>query len=1289
MRSSIYAEAMKEYIGDIGLYSVLPFSEGTFSGSGIQLDYVKVVTGIDAPAPEGVTVTSITVNSWGGIFYMNSTGYGNFLVQLRDFSDYSGGTVRFWLKSTESLRLGIEHGAPIVTNFVDIPTTNGLWQEINIPLANFNNAGGVNLTQIRSPYVFSRTNGGAVTPTTFLIDHMRWTKPINSLVIFPSATTVNPGKKRQFTVEGRAAGLPNDPIYLYSDFSVPGAVGTVNPSTRVMASTFTANTNSGSLTSSFGAANITAALTINNSNLNQELGLLSETIANSIVIETDSKLLSAFGGLGVSAPTLLDESSTDVREGVKRFKTTINSDNTSTAASFSGWFIQWSTSASDAITRDMNRYYDGSLRFWLKAPAALNNKLIVGVRSGNTPAGAELSKVNLSNYVTFDDTWRSVVVPIKDLAGPRPWADISRTKLLFSIFAIGNISSAQTFYIDNLRWDTAQPGPLTHFIINPSSITVPFGSLRSFYAVGKDANGVTVDAFPTWSVTGGIGSVNPTQGLSTLLTSVNVPASGSVRATQGAIISSAPVTVATITWTQSLNVYSDLGSGGYVGVAQGSNPGTVMGLNEQNDPGSPEGVTYRRATFNLVNNSGLQDAFAVWFTNVDGASGTRFMRFYESGYLTFWVKTSYDLQVAIRSGNIAPGAERSKIRLSEIGIPLNNTWQRVFIALSEFKAKEPLLDFDQIQTYFAVGALSSQIGPVVGGEFGIDDVKFLTSDGGFPDPEKVYVGLKELQEPTGLVRSFKNLPRAVTYDEALAGMAMTYKRDTLLAKKIFDVYKGIHDSGVIGFHNEYTVSSTASSFGIINGERSVGPNAWMLLALLHYRNVTNQSTYDTVIDSLASFIAGLRDTDGSVFFGRTSGGVLMTNKATEHQLDVYATFKAYAKFRNNNTYNIYADQIKTWLETQMYIPAENRFRVGKYSSGANNNDRGLDCYSWAPLTLSSYTVVLSQAETDFLNTKPADLTGVPVTGFDFSGPYVNPPGTPAPVDKDAVWLEGTAQMAVAFYATDNKAKGDQYLNEILKAVINTSPNGQGLAYATNVGTAYGFMMDPSNQAASSAAWLMFAYWKFNPFNVYPITRTKLLNVNNLVETSTITWSVASLPTSWVRAQQMLVLDVQPITDDPSWGIQIYTDNTNPSFSPRYVDPTPGNTSNLDSDPSGLIRDQAGQPTTSNKLNVAWSIKDSTSAIPSANSPYDNTPNSFQWLIMKDRQTPNIPDFGITAFQDGSNDVVLRKALGSHTSQGNGFSGTLTPDYVYFEADFSMAFPQTLYRSNFILEFFIQ
>jgi hypothetical protein len=220
---------------------------------------------------------------------------------------------------------------------------------------------------------------------------------------------------------------------------------------------------------------------------------------------------------------------------------------------------------------------------------------------------------------------------------------------------------------------------------------------------------------------------------------------------------------------------------------------------------------------------------------------------------------------------------------------------------------------------------------------------------------------------------------------------------------------------------------------------------------------------------------------------------------------------------------------------------------------------------------------------------------------------------------------------------------------------------------------------------------LFAKKRFNPFKPFPIHELRMFDIGTAVERSTMTWTVfVDGSQKWKRANQFVRFDVQPISIIP-WGVQIYTDNTDPAASPRFVDPSPANTSNIDSNPAGLLRKITGQTTSHYTLDMAWCIKEATATVPVANSPSDGSVASFQWIPMKDRATPAIPGLNTTAFADGQDDVAVRKPAGYHLSQGPaGFFPLFGPANIYFEANFAVAAAQTPYQtSTMTIEFYLQ
>ncbi|PWU19834.1 MAG: hypothetical protein C5B50_05240 [Verrucomicrobia bacterium] len=463
----VHSEGTKQLYNDAGLYA------GTPPGSVTMDIYYWSATGgpvINATvsatnAPEGRLVAQAVVSThWGGWGIFNVASNNPSQTVAVDYSDYAGGALRFWLWSQDELEVQIEYltgdGSAQDQKVTQvIPSTQGQWSEIVIPFDAFPSyptfPGGLNLQQIIGPFLISTSTGSGATtaPKNWYVDDARVTKPFSQLAIHPPITQVNPGQHRQFTIEGVSSN--GEPVLVYGGFSVSTNVGGLNVSAPSLASSsvLTANHTSGSITvmatNATSPVTATANVQITSANLQREFGVVSDTRTN-LNLDVDSKLLAFFGGSASSAPVITNNIYDRV-EGFSSVQTTVNQIS---ADSFSGWTVQWGLAGSaDTNTTDMSWFYDGFIRFALKAPAALQTNFVVGIRSGNVPASTELSKVPLAGYATFDNQWHEVAIPIKIFAGSRPWADLSRTKNFFTITVVGN-TGQQTFLIDNVRWDT-------------------------------------------------------------------------------------------------------------------------------------------------------------------------------------------------------------------------------------------------------------------------------------------------------------------------------------------------------------------------------------------------------------------------------------------------------------------------------------------------------------------------------------------------------------------------------------------------------------------------------------------------------------------------------------------------------------------------------------------------------------------------------------------------------------------------------------------------------------------
>jgi hypothetical protein len=606
--------------------------------------------------------------------------------------------------------------------------------------------------------------------------------------------------------------------------------------------------------------------------------------------------------------------------------------------------------------------------------------------------------------------------------------------------------------------------------------------------------------------------------------------------------------------------------------------------------------------------------------------------------------------IGIRLDNVSEGSERSKILLSDYRIPANNTWQEAFIPIRDFANKETNLDLTKVEVYFNSAVESAYTG-AVSGSYWIDDVRWLTTQSVVADASKIYDGLKLKQNATtGLVRSYETLNDAVTYDQALAAMEFTYRGDFARAAQILDCYLGFYNAGYDGFRDSYDVSTKA----IMDTDRASGPNAWIVLALTYYKKLTGATGYDSMITGIAGWLHTKQDIDGGIKWGWIDGnGAWSSIKSTEHNLTCYAAFKNLYKLTGNADYDTWANNVKTWLDTYAWISAENRFKAA-----ADDPGKALDCYSWAVAVLKTtpYTNCLNSVQTDFRNTDTCDLTGATVGGFD------------ADTKKNSVWLEGSAQIVLAYKLVGDNTSAGFFLGEMEKAVSEIVTDVQGFTYATSGGTSYGgWAMDSLHQCVSSAVWYLFAKHNFNPFWPLPEITTTIKRFSDGVSVSSITWSdVSAGDSGWKTADGYIEISASP-NYSGDWGIQIYTDNRNASASPQYTGSLASGFNLV-----GTIKKEQAIP-------VCWMVVDD---LVTPETPVERPDSSgfinYCWKWMKDVQQSTSSftndEFYVRVWDDEG--IYWHEDPDKAGNPGGGDS----PNYIYIAAKFDGTVAQE-YRTN--------
>jgi hypothetical protein len=186
------------------------------------------------------------------------------------------------------------------------------------------------------------------------------------------------------------------------------------------------------------------------------------------------------------------------------------------------------------------------------------------------------------------------------------------------------------------------------------------------------------------------------------------------------------------------------------------------------------------------------------------------------------------------------------------------------------------------------------------------------------------------------------------------------------------------------------------------------------------------------------------------------------------------------------------------------------------------------------------------------------------------------------------------------------------------------------------------------------------------------------NFSDNASTDTIRFTVTSLPQQWVKADQYVLMN--SVLTASGGGIQIYTDNTNPSLgNPAYTGTTSA---------AGLV-DTADTVLT---LPMAWSVRNTTATAASiaAQDPDQGLP--FQgWHYFKDPgTTDNLATPAAENLVNGEEYATVKDGRGIHFGPGpNDVGATQSPDYIVAQANFSSAQTPRTYTGTVRLEAFIE
>jgi hypothetical protein len=327
--------------------------------------------------------------------------------------------------------------------------------------------------------------------------------------------------------------------------------------------------------------------------------------------------------------------------------------------------------------------------------------------------------------------------------------------------------------------------------------------------------------------------------------------------------------------------------------------------------------------------------------------------------------------------------------------------------------------------------------------------------------EKINNWFNNQQVANGLVASAENSKFVSLYDNALAALVFINNGNIANAEKVFDHFNARIDAELLA--GEGGFSQFRDTSGAHENHRWMGDNAWLLIALNHYKSTTGNGTYENLAEGIEDWLRSLQDSDGGLWGGYDAEGELI-GKNTEGIIDAYNAVRGYDDFHRDVLQYLEDERWDSLDKNLMSTPGHPQFQYA------------LDLHSWAFSIFEDYPVsTLSDADR-FLTTKVSTASNENITGYCFDE------------DQDVVWLEGTGEMVVAFNVAGMESQASIYLEEMEKLIIDSAihEDSAGIPYAANPGTGFGdfdlWDLVDTVPVIPSSAWYLFGRSGFNPFS---------------------------------------------------------------------------------------------------------------------------------------------------------------------------------------------------------------
>lgn len=336
---------------------------------------------------------------------------------------------------------------------------------------------------------------------------------------------------------------------------------------------------------------------------------------------------------------------------------------------------------------------------------------------------------------------------------------------------------------------------------------------------------------------------------------------------------------------------------------------------------------------------------------------------------------------------------------------------------------------------------------------------------------------------------------AFTYDNAVAILAFIAVGDQQRAKQLVDtlIYVQNHDrfyqDGRI--RNAYRGKKLIASDGTVlmpgwfdyqmnrwvedefQISTHTGNMAWAMLALLGYYETYGGQPYLAAALRMGEWVEQhCRDSRGAGgylggFSGWEPNPQVLEYKSTEHNLDLYVAFERLYRITRNPVWQKRAIAAKQFV-LSMWDEKDGKFWTGTQLDGVNINRENvpLDVQAWVPLALKE------EGKPYWQSLAYAEKQHRVENGFDFNH------------DRDLIWYEGTAQMAVAYHYIGQFEPAKTLLSTLLEAQDVSG----GIAAVNRDGLTTGFALtngEPwlyfNRLHIGATAWLVFAQKEVNPF----------------------------------------------------------------------------------------------------------------------------------------------------------------------------------------------------------------